>query len=423
MSLRVDYAAQNSTGFQEIVARVKTIDMQRRQTLLPPVTLAMLALDLSGYLPALRPVFSLNMTVGLTAVAVIYLGVLLLNARKHTVTASAIFVLDTILFYGVALYLTPSITPGTIGATNFTAGNLYYLLADVLPIFASSFLLDMPWPAMVNSIIFLMNMICIFVLPHDTSFTTFSNFLGGPLFLAASVTLGQIVLIVFGVASAYTVRVSLFDAAKADSLEVANQKILERQNILERDIQAVQETHARIANGDYRPLRLPQSSEIFALSVSLNLMVERLAHMSQADQMVQRLQDGANQLTQIIHDISFGRQSINIHQTQTMIDNSIGAMLQLQQNFLVKFKNLYHDSSELVKMGQDLARISSEIVMIAAHLNSTAQSGETEFDNDTVHVCELLKQQADSLNRLSAVINIRQHQVLQNTEIGKQVTF
>ncbi len=423
MKLQADYAAQNSMAFHEIAARVKTVDIQRRQTLLPPVTLAMLALDLSGYLPALRPVFSLDMVVGLSAVAVIYLLVLLLNARKYTVTASAIFVLDTILFYGVALYLTPSITPGTIGATYFTAGNLYYLLADVLPIFASSFLLDMPWPAMVNIIIFLMNMICIFVLPHDASFTTFSNFLGGPLFLAASVTLGQIVLIVFGIASSYTVRISLFDAAKADSLEVANQKILERQNTLERDIQAVQETHARIANGDYRPLRLPQHSEIFALSVSLNLMVERLAHMSQTDQMVQRLQDGANQLTQIIHDLNFGRQSMNIHQTQTMIDSSIGAMLQFQQTFLAKFKNLYHDSNELVQMGQDLAKISAEIVMIAAHLNSIAQSGESEFDNDTTHLFELLKQQADFLNRISAVINIRQHQVLQNTEIGKQVSY
>jgi hypothetical protein len=217
-------------------ARVNRLERQRRQELLTPAVISMMVLTLSGYLPATVPELVWPMVWGLTGVMAIFGLALLLNrtGREELAQAAiACYIFGLLLFYALAVLITPSGSNGQLAITSFTAGNLYYFLADVLPILASALLLDLPWPILVNLVVFAINMIAIWVLPHDATFEQFVGNLGGPpiggrVFLATSITIGQAVLIVFALASARTIRSALTASIRASDLEEVNRVLDER---------------------------------------------------------------------------------------------------------------------------------------------------------------------------------------------------
>ncbi len=163
--------------------RMAEFERMRRQEMLTPAALAMVVLALSGFLPATRPTLVPALIGGLAAVIVVLLLTIALNQAGHIRTATGLFIAILVGFYAVALFFTPSTPHGQVALTRFTAGSLYYFLAGVLPVFAAPLLADMPWPLLVNLVVFGMDMVCIWVLPHDATFVTFTGNLGGPISL------------------------------------------------------------------------------------------------------------------------------------------------------------------------------------------------------------------------------------------------
>jgi hypothetical protein len=317
-------------------ARVALLERRRRQELLTPATISMMALTASGYLPATVPTLVWPMIWGLTAVMLVFGLALLLHRAHRGQTAIACYILGLLMFYALAVFITPTGPNGQLAITNFTAGNLYYFLADVLPILASALLLDMPWPVLVNGIVCAINMVAIWVLPHDATFEQFVSNLGGPLiggrlFLASSITIGQVVLIVFALASARTIRSALASSMRASDLEEVNRVLDERQRALEGDIQSLQQTHAQLANGQFIHATLAPKSEIYPVAVSLNLLIDRVARLSRADFELRQIERGLAVASDVVTRLSQGDLTTQPPPTGTPVDGLVLALTQVQR--------------------------------------------------------------------------------------------
>lgn len=395
-------ARSASSGTSEVRSRVAQLERLRRQELLTPAAISMIVLTISGYLPALRPAFQPVMFGALTGLILLFAGALLLNRANFVAAASATYIVALVCFYGVALFLTPAGSEGQLAISNFTAGNLYYFLADVLPIFASTLLLDQPWPIVVNAVVFVLNNICIFVLPHDATFDAFTRNLGGPLFLAASVTAGQFVLIVFGTAAAQTIRRALASASRATDLAAINARIEERQRKLDDDIQALQQIHARIANGDMGHITLQPNSELYPLGASLNLMVDRLSRLSREGQELRQIERGLAEASAIVNRMGQGDLTRRPSPTGTMVDGLLALLVQVQGQIGTFAQQVAQSFTE---NGATHQRASDTAAELVASLSRLTSSGDTAQD------VAAIQSRAEELARTLHTVTTRERQV------------
>lgn len=396
--------------------RIGQLERIRRQELLTPAVISMIALTLSGFLPATRPVFAPVMVIALITVILILVAALLFNRADYVRIASITYICGLLAFYAVALFVTPTGPNGQLSLSNFTAGNLYYFLADVLPIFASTLLLDMPWPILVNVIVFLMNMICIFTLPHDATFTHFVAGLGGAFFLAASVTLGQVVLIVFGIAAARAIRRALNSASRAVDLEEINRRIGERQAVLEADIRILQETHARIANGELAHANLVANSELYPVAASLNIMVDRLARLTGANQELRKIEQALNEVSTVISGMGQGDLSVRPHPTGTIVDGLLASLVQIQgqmSNWIQQIGRTLKDSrsaqGRTIELAEDLART-------LRHLREVAQQSAPPLPVDANDMIGAAGASAEQLLQLLQTLDTRERHLNESIE-------
>lgn len=397
--------------------RVNRLERQRRQDLLPPAIISMMVLTLSGYLPATVPVLVWPMVAGLTGVMLIFGLALLLNRARREAGAPeaiALYIIGLLMFYALAVFVTPSGANGQLAVTNFTAGNLYYFLADVLPILASALLLDLPWPILVNLVVFAINMTAIWVLPHDATFEHFVDNLGGPLiggrlFLASSITIGQVVLIVFAQASARTIRSALSSSIRASDLEEVNRVLDERQQALERDIQSLQQTHAQIANGHFVHSTLAPKSEIYPVAISLNLLIDRLARLSRADQELRQVERGLAVVSDVVTRVSQGDLTAQPVPTGTPADGLVLTLVQVQRQvagWINEIGALLRDSeaghrealSWADQLVQALRQLERQFDMLANADGVTLASGEAEAIRGAHRAAEHLLQRLQTVD-------------------------
>lgn len=380
-------------------ARVAQLERQRRQELLTPAAISMVVLALSGFLPATTPVFVPLMAAALSGVIAVFLLAIALNRSGRVRTGIALYVIGLLLFYGAALYITPTGRSGQLSATNFTAGNLYYFLADVLPIFASALLTDLPWPALVNVTVFAMNMVCIYILPHDATYDRFVANLGGPLFLAASITLGQIVLIVFGLAAAQTIRRSLGAASRASDLEEINRRIGERQRALEVDIQRLRQTHAAIANGEMAHATLTASSELYPVALSLNLMVDRLSRLTRAGGELRQIERGLAEASEVIGQMGQGNLGIRPTPTGTVVDGLLASLIQVQGQIATWVEGVAGALREVHGGHERSLSTASDLVLAVRQLRELSRPAHGEL-SDVAEVAALAQDNAEQLLKL-----------------------
>src|SRR3954447_26893597 len=87
--------------------RIAELERQRRRDLLIPANISMIILTMTGYLPALRPEIVPALVVSLTVELALF-GLGLALARGGAIRlASACYIISLLLFYAVALFVTP----------------------------------------------------------------------------------------------------------------------------------------------------------------------------------------------------------------------------------------------------------------------------------------------------------------------------
>jgi hypothetical protein len=391
--------------------RIAGFERQRRQELLTPAALAMILLALSGFLPATRPTLVPALIGGLGAVIVALSLAIILNRANLVRTAIALFILTLIGFYAVALFLTPATPNGQLAVTDFTAGSTYYFLAGVLPVFAAPLLSEMPWPALVYLVIFGMDMACIWALPHDATFDAFAGHLGGPIFLTASITIGQVVLIVFGTAAASSIRRSLGAANRASDLEEINRNIAARQRALEADIYALQQTQAQIANGEQAHANLPPTSELYPLAASLNLMVDRLARLAQAGAELRQIEIGLSEASNVIARMAQGELSVRPQPTGTIVDGLLASLVQVQGQVAAWVNSIARALADVQTTHEQTLESARDMVQAIAQVRELASRLPPPENADGMELAALAQQNAERLLQLLQAVERRERAI------------
>lgn len=409
-------AYRNAMQTQSVEAQIRKLDNDRRRNLLIPALITMSLLVSSGYLPALYPVVTMPMLVSLSIILVVMGITYLFNRARRVTISSTLYVLSALAFYAVAVFLVPSNVTGQLSYQNFTAGNLYYFLADVLPIFGASFLLDLPWIISINAIIAMINGVAIWLLPHDATFNTFTQHLGGPLFLTASVTLGQVVLIVFGVAASRTLQNSLVEASRATTLEIENERIAERQRILKQDIEVLQKSHSYVANRMYSRVELSPSSEVYPLAVSMNLMIDRLSQSRRAEEDFSRIQYGLDEIARVINGLNTGNLIVHWNPTNSPVDAILAMLVNAQGQIVSWIQSMNQGIQEVGMSHYQAVQLCTELVQLLHELQRAITPSPTGVlkETDLRDLIQVITKNTEQMNQLLATISLRERLLLES---------
>jgi hypothetical protein len=396
-----------------MVRRVAQLERQRRQELLAPVAIATVVLLCSGYLPALRPAAVPIMLVWLTTAIALCLLALLLNRSNYVGSAVIVYILATLLFFGGAVYGVPIDTHGTLSYTNFPASHAYYFVLGVLPVIAAGLLLDLPWPIFINVVVIAMVQGSIWLIPHNDNgaYEAFSQSVGGPIFLALSVLLGQIMIFAFTLATARTLRRSLIAASQGYEMAAANEQIAARQRALETDIQQLQGAQARIANGELVRVTLQPNSELYPLGVSMNLMVERLLHLSQSGAELQRIERGLAVATQMVQRLSLGDLSVQPTPTGTVVDGLLASLVQVQGQISSWLQSVVHALERGAGDQHQILQFGSDLVMALRQVEDLLRRGGPSLGQDEIELVVLARQNAEQLLQVIQALSQRQQRL------------
>lgn len=396
--------------------RVSQLERQRRQDLLTSVTITTLILVLSGLIPALRPTPEPIMLVWVIAAALCYVLTLVLNRADHVTTATAIFLFGLGIFYLGAIFLVPSGPHRELSYSYFSAGNMYYFVLGVIPTFAATLLLDLPWPYLINGAILFISQISIWALPHDAAFNAFAQTVGGTVFLAASVSLGQLVLFALALAIARTMRNALDSAYHVANLEALNARIADRQIALEADITRLQNAHAQLANGSYLRINIPPTSELYPLAISLNLMSDRLGKLNTTNYELAQLQRGVSEAAEVIRRMGQGDLATQTAPTGTMADGLIAAIIQVQGQISAWLEAVSLALHENGILHTQTGQVSTDLVMAIRQLEELTRLSPDPMLDDSREMMTLARQNAEYMHQLLQSASVRERQIAESLE-------
>jgi hypothetical protein len=409
-SLAIDVQGRRtaaSAPLADAPARLAQLEAARRRELLVPAAATTLVLLLSGYLPALVPAPLPPMLIWLSVAVALCGSAIWSNRSGYGQTAIVLYMLGVMLFYFGAIYAVPSGAQRMLSYAHFTAGNAYYFVLGALPVFASTLLLDAPWPAVLNVVLLLVTQSCVWLLPHDASFYDFSAGVGGPAFLAASVALGQVMLFAFALATARTARNALVAAGRAADLEAINAQISAQQVRLEEDIHALQLAHARIAAGEWTHVQLTPGSELFPVGASLNIMIDRLAKLSRTGYDLAQIERGLHVVAQTIAQISQGDLRARPAPTGTAADGVLAVLVQMQGQIANWVQEIGATQRESAMLMQQMVPLGADLVMGLRQVEE--MHDPTSPQSDDTEMVVLARQSAESLYALLQAAAEREH--------------
>ncbi len=406
-------ASRKMVSVAAVTERINQLERQRRQQIVTPAATTTLILLLLGYVPALTPTPAL-ITLGWLTVALLLCGIaILLNQAQQTPAAITAYMIGVLIFFGGAVLFSPTGPNHALSYTSFAAGNLYYLILGILPLFAAILLFENPWPYLINVIILIVPQVCIWALPHDASFTAFVNASGGQVFWSASIAAGQILLFVFALATARSFRNMLIAAL---DLEAINQRIAERQRSLESDISRLQQSHAQMANGEPVRINLSPTSELYPLGVSMNLMGDRLSKLAQSNQDLQQLQWGLNEAARIVRQMGQGDLTAQPTPTGTMVDGLIASLIQVQGQIAAWIDGVARAVRETGASYQQAIHQGADLVMALRQIEELARLNPDPALADLREVVGLARKNAEQMHELLQSSNMRQRQVAESVE-------
>ncbi len=399
--------------------RLRQIECDARQEMLTGVALSTLPLALFGYLPATIPSFSPLSCLALALVVLLLVAAIIANRMRRVDVAVVCYIAGLVGLEAAALFLAPAGPHAALSITRFTAGNLYYLVAGVLPVLASLFLLSLPWAMLISAGVLTLNAVCIWILPHDASFDRFTTGIGGSpfagsLILTASLVLGQGVLVVFGLSIQRAMRRTLLSAARMREARTASEQSSDLRAPLLADIALLQQTLARVANGEVAQAVLSPSSELYPIAVSLNLMAVRLTRLSRADIELRDLERGLAEASQVITRLNQGDLLTQPAPTGTMVDGLLASLVQVQghiatwiQGLASGLRDAKHASGQAMSLAEDVAETikrAADASTVSATAPAADATAQTEQLVRLLHGMDTrLRYLADAMDRIQAV--------------------
>ncbi len=156
---------------------------------------------------------------------------------------------------------------------------------------------------------------------------------------AVSLGLGVLVLLRQVVTALENERLLRSEQRRREELRQANQlvhrqrqQLAEHNQRLEPDIAHLKEVHARVANGDYTARAHIERGELFPIAGSLNLMLERLTHLSRMNAEYVKLDDAIRRVVTAAQGMLNGDEQAQdaLVPTNTVLDGVVVALGQLR---------------------------------------------------------------------------------------------
>jgi len=168
------------------------------------------------------------------------------------------------------------------------------------------------------------------------------------------------------------IREGVQDSSRAAELELGHaqmerraQEMSEKHRLLEEGIAIIQQTHARVAAGDYGARARVSAGELMPLAISLNLMLERVEAFVAGERERGRLESAALSLAELAGRVSQGNLLDTPVLTGTALDGLAIALSQMQSNLSRRLLRVRQSAEQVVAAVarcQDGLRMVAEVV-------------------------------------------------------------
>lgn len=313
----------------------------RRSRLLSALQLAAFILVVALVPRGLLPTFDPGTIIGIIAFTVIVIGSMILNRTGRVSTASFIYV------FGLAIAIAGSQLFTPTGKIAFSDLAGYDLL--VIPIIITSILL--PRRVLIGVWLFsvLFPVIDLALAEHGPSLEAFlPHDIPAPVNIYPVAIYPVILMSIVVVVSwlvAGSIERALREEDRTADLEAAYELLAQQKEELEQAIAAIQQVHNRFASGDFTARASTASDNILqTLSISLNLMLERLSHSTQTQANLYNLEQQIALLAQYIAQMSQGYIAVPIDAQQLGQLSSIAQNLEQLRQGLIAVTNYSFDT-------------------------------------------------------------------------------
>lgn len=351
--------------------RLRRLVRARQQRLIPPLGLALIGLALAGVPVAVVPSAHLVLGVGLALAAA--LGALAIGLSRWGRPAQANWscVLGLLALYAAALLFAPAGAGVPVALPGFASDPLPYFVFGALPVAAGVLLLDPAVAVVGNGVVLSLNLWCVWAIPHDGAYDRLVAGMGGPLALTGGLMLAQVGVAAVTLAAANATRRTL--ATAVTTLEGTGTSARGgRDRKLQEDIATLQQTLARIANGELAHVVLSPTSELYPVATSLNLMAVRLARLSRAEIDLRQIEKGLAEASRVIDRISEGDLLTQPASTGTMVDGLLSSLVQVQghiatwlQGLASGLQDARQDNAKAMELARELASETRKIEEMA----------------------------------------------------------
>jgi hypothetical protein len=168
------------------------------------------------------------------------------------------------------------------------------------------------------------------------------------------------------------VREGVHDSSRAAELELVHarmeqqaREMVEQHQLIEEGIAIIQQTHARVAAGDYGARARVTRGELMPLAISLNLMLERVEAFVAGERERSRLETAALSLAEVAGRVSQGNLIDTPTLTGTALDGLAIALGQMQTNLSRRLLRVRQSADQVVAAiarCQDGLRMAAEVI-------------------------------------------------------------
>jgi hypothetical protein len=243
------------------------------------------------------PYFNAGTLGGVVLGTIIIITCLILNRSNHVNAASTVYVLGVTLAIAIGQSIFPD---NKIGLQDIEPFDLF-----VVPIVFAGILL----PRIASILIWLFSaaftVTILSIIPHRANLDAYLAGSGIYAVAVQPILLAAILAVVSWIAAG-SVNRAIAQADRTAEVQRAYQAIADQKQRLEDAVAIIQNVHARVANGDLSARAPINGGELVSLSVSLNLMLERLSRSSAAESVLGGMEQGVQRLNATVADLAQG---------------------------------------------------------------------------------------------------------------------
>ncbi|MBA3824233.1 MAG: methyl-accepting chemotaxis protein, partial [Ktedonobacterales bacterium] len=247
----------------------------------------------TGFIPTPAP----GLIGGLSFVLLMLCVCAVFNRRGNVTTASVLFVFCIALAI-VANILTP---PPSLGVGDLPSYDLF-----AIPVVLAGVLLPRSYSVITWAAVSLFSALDLILTPARPDLVLYLKTVSIYGVLARPIVLSGFLAVISWIAAG-SVQRAIFQEDKNAEVERAYAALADQKRRLEEAIAVIQGVHARVANGDLAARAPIVGGELVPLTISLNLMLERLNRLQIAENTLGNLEMSVQHLSQVLAELAQGR--------------------------------------------------------------------------------------------------------------------